>query len=364
MENLPKFYKGKKVLITGHTGFKGSWLSQILVLWGAKVVGVSLKPNTNPNLFSLLGLKKSIKQNYFVDIRNFKKIKEIFEKENPEIVFHLAAQPIVRDSYDDPLYTFQTNTLGTANVLESIRKSKKVRAGVMITTDKVYHNNGVSSHFIESDKLGGSDPYSGSKASAELIITSYIKSFFPPASYGKNHRTLIASARAGNVIGGGDWAKDRIIPDLVRAAMENKKNLIVRNPESVRPWQFVLEPLLGYLVLAKNLYNGKTNISNAYNFGPSSANFLTVKELLSKSFAIAGFGSYVVKKDDVKHEDVRLTLNSDLAKEHLGWGAVIPVKETITQTINWYKNYYSGGNVVEFTNKQINNFFKYALSEL
>ncbi len=364
MENLSKFYKGKKILITGHTGFKGSWLSQILVLWGAEVVGISLKPNTNPNLFNLLDLKNSIKKNYFADIRNFKKIEEIFRKEKPEIVFHLAAQPIVRDSYDNPLYTFQTNVLGTANVLESIRNNKGVRVGVMITTDKVYHNSGSSSHFVENDKLGGSDPYSGSKASAEMVIVSYIKSFFSPLKYGKQHRTLISSARAGNVIGGGDWAKDRIIPDLVRAAMRDKNDLIVRNLESVRPWQFVLEPLLGYLILAKNLYKGKTNIASAYNFGPSSANFLTVKELLNESFAVTGFGSYVVKKDDTKHEDVRLTLNSNLAKDHFGWGAVIPVKETIIQTINWYKNYYSGGDVVEFTNKQINNFFKYALSKL
>ena len=223
MINLQKFYKGKRVLITGHTGFKGSWLAQTLLSWGADVSGLALRPHTEPNLFDVLEIKNRIR-NHFVDVRDFKKVRAVFAKEKPEIVFHLAAQPIVRDSYNEPLCTIETNTIGTANILECLRLSSSVKAGVIITTDKVYENKETTRPYKEDDRLGGHDPYSASKGAAELIISSYIRSFFNPDSYGTKHKTLIASARAGNIIGGGDWSKDRIIPDLVRAVFVQNKD--------------------------------------------------------------------------------------------------------------------------------------------
>ena len=229
MENLQKFFKDKRVLITGHTGFKGSWLTQVLLNWGATISGVALKPNTKPSLFQTLGLEKKISNN-FCDIRDFKKISEIVKKEKPEIVFHLAAQPLVRDSYDDPLYTFETNIMGTANILQAIKETNTARAAVIITTDKVYENKESGLPFKENDKLGGYDPYSASKAAAEIVISSYIKSFFNLTNYNKKHKTLIASARAGNVLGGGDWQKDRLIPDIVRAVFEKKEKIIFLSP--------------------------------------------------------------------------------------------------------------------------------------
>ena len=284
MENLERFFKNKKVLITGHTGFKGSWLSKILLNWGADISGIALKPDTDPNLFNILEIKKNI-NNYFCDIRNFKSLEKIVEKEKPEIVFHLAAQPLVRSSYDDPLYTFETNILGVVNILQIIKKINRIKAAVIITTDKVYENKKNKLSYKEDDRLGGYDPYSSSKAASELVINSYIRSFFNPKDYNKKHKTLIASARSGNVIGGGDWQKDRIIPDIVKSIYEKKEKLIIRNPDSIRPWQYVLEDLEGYLLLAKKLYQGKKEFSGAWNFGPDSKEkCLTVKELIEKSF--------------------------------------------------------------------------------
>jgi len=356
MKNLQKIFKDKKILITGHTGFKGSWLSKILLSWGSDVTGIALKPNTKPNLFDSLKIKNKI-NNYFIDIRKFKEIKEVLQKEKPEIVFHLAAQTLVRDSYDDPLYTFETNTLGTANILQAIKETNTVKAVVVITTDKVYKNEESNHSFKENDKLGGHDPYSASKAGAEMIVDSYIKSFFNPKNYGKLHRTLIASARAGNVIGGGDWSKDRLVPDLIKATFKNKK-VIIRSPEAIRPWQYVLEPLYGYLLLAEKLYKGKKEFSGAWNFGPNNQTFLTVEEFIKLAFKTLDKGSYTIKKDNTqKHEATLLKLNSSKAKKNLNWQQVLDIDETLKLTFEWYKNFYSKKNIIDVTDQQIKLFF-------
>jgi len=357
MDNLQDFYKNKKILITGHTGFKGGWLTQILLNWGADIVGIALKPSTKPNLFESLGIKNKI-SNYFTDIRNFKKIKEIISKEKPEIVFHLAAQPLVRDSYDDPLYTFETNIIGTANLLQAIKEVGGVKSAAIITTDKVYENK-KDIVYKEDDKLMGYDPYSSSKVGAEIVTDSYIKSFFNPKDYNKKHKTLIASARSGNVVGGGDWQKDRIVSDIVRAVFEKKEKLIIRNPKSIRPWQYVLEDLEGYLLLAKKLYEGKKEFSGAWNFGPDiSENCLTVEGLVKKSFKILKKGSYAVKRDFTKHEAEIVRLDIGKAKKKLKWRPKININGTLEATFDWYRNFYERNNCIDFTDKQIRSFFK------
>lgn len=357
MENLQKFFKNKKVLITGHTGFKGSWLTQILLNWGAKVSGIALKPNTKPSLFQILGLEKKIR-NHFCDIRDFKKISEIIKKEKPEIIFHLAAQPLVRDSYDNPLYTFETNIIGTANILQAIKETNTVKAVVIITTDKVYENKESGLPFKENDKLGGYDPYSASKAAAEIVIGSYIRSFFNPVDYNKKHKTLIASARAGNVLGGGDWQKDRLVPDIVRAVFERKEKIIIRNPKAIRPWQYVLEPLFGYLLLSEKLYQGKKELCGAWNFGPKESNYLTVEQLTKTAIKILGQGSYEIKRDYGKHEARLLKLDSNKAKKLLGWQSQLGIETILEFACDWYKAFYGKKNIIDLTNQQINYFFK------
>jgi len=356
MKSLQKFFKDKKILITGHTGFKGSWLTQILLNWKGKIVGIALKPDTHPNLFTILKIERRIK-NYFVDIRNFEKIKEIIKKEKPEIVFHLAAQSLVRKSYDSPLYTFETNIIGTANVLEAIKETREVKSAVMITTDKVYENKEDNHPYKENDKLGGYDPYSSSKASAEIVIDSYIKSFFNPKDYSQKHKTLIASARSGNVLGGGDWQKDRLIPDIIRAIFEKNEKIIIRNPNFIRPWQYVLEALYGYLLLAKGLYQGKKSISGAWNFGPEKRNYLSVKEVVEKALEIFKKGSYIIKKDHTKHEAHFLKLNISKAKNILGWKPILNLDEALRLTLDWYKNFYENKDVLKLANDQIKLFF-------
>src|SRR3989344_6036507 len=356
-KNLQKFFKGKKVLITGHTGFKGSWLSQILLLWGARVSGISLKPNTKPSFYTILGLNQTT-NSHITDIRDFKKVKTIFEREKPDIVFHLAAQPIVRESYDNPLYTMETNIIGTANVLEAIRQISSVKAVVMITTDKVYEDMNTRKPYKEGDRLGGHDPYSASKACAELVIVSYRKSFFNPDHYGRTHTTLVASARAGNIIGGGDWSKDRIIPDLARAVFVDETPLTIRNPKATRPWQYVLQPLYGYMLLAQKLYDGHKMSAGAWNFGPVMKNCLSVEKILNIAFEYLGKGSFIFSPDNKKHEAALLALDSTKARKHLGWKGQFSIKDSVEWTLDWYKNYYDGGDPIAFSNQQINLFFK------
>lgn len=351
------FFKGKKIIITGNTGFKGSWLSQILLNFGADVVGISLPPETNPSLFKTLSLDTRMKT-YFCDVRNFQELDEIFQNEKPEIVFHLAAQALVRDSYDDPLKTFSSNSLGTANVLEVIRKNDFIKSAVIITTDKVYFNNGSPVPYKEDDPLGGYDPYSASKAAADVISNSYINSFFNIADFGKKHNTLIAIARAGNVIGGGDWANDRLIPDIIRAIYDKKEEVVLRSPNAVRPWQHVLDPLNGYLALAEGLYNKNIDCVGAWNFGPEQSGQITVEHLVGKAIEILGMGSYRVEADNTKHEATLLSLNIDKSKKLLGWSPIIDFEKSIKMTFDWYRSFYEKkGDIVELTNQQIRECF-------
>ena len=354
--NKLEFFKDKQILITGHTGFKGSWLCEILLALGANVIGYSLETNTSPNLFSILELDKRT-NNYISDIRDYKTLLEIMKKEKPEIVIHMAAQPLVRESYNEPIYTYETNVIGTVNVLQAIKETNCVRSAVMITTDKVYENKERNEPYTEDDELGGYDPYSTSKACAELIIRSYTRSFFNPNQYQDSHNTLVASARAGNVIGGGDWSKDRLVPDIVKAVFENNEKVIVRNPDSIRPWQYVLEPSYGYMLLAKKLYEGKKEFSGAWNFGPNNENYLTVKELLEKALKILKKGSYTIKKDYTKHESKLLRLDISKAKNVLGWRPSFDIDTTLNLTFDWYKSFYSKEDIVNLANQQIESFF-------
>lgn len=359
MDNdIAKFFKNKKVLVTGHTGFKGSWLAEILNLWGADVTGVSLEPNTTPNMFTVLGLENKI-HNYFSDIRDYKKLQEIFNKEKPEIVFHLAAQAIVKLSYDDPLGTYETNVVGTANVLESVRQTKSVKSAVIITSDKVYKNVEWVHPYREIDTLGGNDPYSASKGAADIIAQSFIKSFLSDED-----SPLVAITRAGNVIGGGDWSPNRIVPDIVRAVHEQHEALIVRSPGSVRPWQFVLEPLSGYLILGKKLFEGDRKMVSTWNFGPNDENFVPVQTIVESGLKIFAKGEYKITTDKTFHEANLLKLDISKARSLLGWKPKLNLKETLEYTFDWYKNFYSEAGAHEnkepvsaFTDHQILQFF-------
>lgn len=355
---MKEFYKNKRVLITGHTGFKGSWLSQILVNWGADVIGVSLAPNTTPNLFNALGLVDKIRKNYLCDIRDYQKMKEIVELEKPELVFHLAAQPLVRDSYDDPLKTHSTNIMGTANILQAIKEAGGVKSVVVITTDKVYENRESLHLYMESDALGGYDPYSASKAAADIVANSYIQSFFNPNTFGEKHNTLVAIARAGNVIGGGDWGKDRLFVDLIRSVFETKLPMVIRNPKSIRPWQHVLEPLRGYLMLAQQLAEGDITKCGSWNFGPEEESFVRVEEVVKRGLVILGRGEYKIIEDNDKHEANLLKLDIEKAKNSLGWVPKWDLNECLQKTFEWYERFYAkAGDVAELSNKQISLYF-------
>lgn len=331
-----EFYSGKKVLVTGHTGFKGSWLTLWLTMMGAKVLGYALEPNTDPSLFNVLNLHKDI-DHVISDIRDFEKLREVITEFKPEIVFHLAAQPLVRLSYREPRLTYETNMMGTVNLLEAIRQTKSVRAVVNVTSDKCYENKEWVWGYREIDPMGGYDPYSSSKGCSELITAAYRNSYF------KNTETAIASARAGNVIGGGDWAEDRLIPDIVRSLSQGKQ-IIIRNPKATRPWQHVLEPLSGYLLLGKLLYEKGQKFAEAWNFGPSDSSVMTVEEIVKKSIEIWGSGSYVVDSSEQPHEANLLKLDVSKAEWKLGWHSKIDTKEAIMSTIDWYLKFETQQN--------------------
>lgn len=344
------FYKGKTVLITGHTGFKGSWLSKILIMNGANVVGFSLESPTNPNLFSLLTLDKQM-TSIIGDVRDLDKLNEVFDKHQPEIVFHLAAQPIVRTSYDEPVYTYSVNVMGTVNICECIRKHKCVKSFVNITTDKVYENDDVPNHpFKEDEKLDGFDPYSNSKSCSEIVTHSFYKSFL------KDLGVAVSTARAGNVIGGGDFSKDRIIPDAYRA-LSSKTELIIRNPNSTRPYQHVLEPLACYLLIAKEQYFNH-DVCGAYNIGPDSDSFITTEDII-KLFASHFHGNfkYLIKSDNGPHEASFLSLDNTKIKTVLNWKPKINIDKAIELTAIWYDSFLKNDNVVDVIEKQIEEFF-------
>ena len=351
MGTLKKFFKNKKIIITGHTGFKGSWLTAWLVKMGAKVTGLSLSINTTPSHFLSLNLKKKIDHN-LCDIRNKEKIKHIIKKKKPDFIFHLAAQAIVTESYKNPRLTFETNTLATLNILESLKYVRKKCIVVIITSDKVYKNFEIKRGYSENDILGGHDPYSASKAAAELIIESYIKSF-----YSKNKKLKIGIARAGNVLGGGDWSPNRLIPDCVKSWSKNR-SVLIRNPSSTRPWQHVLEAIHGYLVLAIKLKNKNNLNGQAFNFGPSSKNVRKVSEvikLMKKNWKKVKFK--INSEKSVYYESKLLKLNSNKALRKLNWKCILSFEETISMVTNWYKNFYSKSKKkVNLTSIQIAQF--------
>lgn len=365
IDRFNNFYKGKRVLVTGHTGFKGSWLSIWLHELGAEVIGVGLDPYSERDNFVLSGIGSKIKADIRADIRDGQKMKEIFAEYQPEIVFHLAAQPLVRLSYEQPVETYETNVMGTINIMEAIRSlnSSKGSKGsncsptvaVMITTDKCYDNKEQMRGYKEDDPFGGYDPYSSSKGACEIAIQSWRRSYFNPDDYGKKHTVSLASVRAGNVIGGGDWAKDRIIPDCIRA-LEAGKPIDIRSPKAVRPWEHVLEPLSGYMLLAQKMWDNPTGYCEGWNFGPEQDSVLTVWEVATAIIDNYGFGELKdVSDPNALHEANLLMLNIDKAKTRLGWKPRLNAKETAILTSDWYKRYKTE-NVYNLCVEEINNF--------
>jgi|WetSurMetagenome_2_1015567.scaffolds.fasta_scaffold04769_8 CDP-glucose 4,6-dehydratase len=351
------FYKNKRVLVTGHTGFKGSWLVIWLIELGAKVSGYSLKPNTNPNNFDLCLLKDKINNN-FEDIRNKEKLKKVIINFKPEIIFHLAAQPLVIPSYKNPYYNYDVNIMGLVNLFEIVRSVSFVKNVIVVTSDKCYKNKEIKRGYKETDELGGSDPYSSSKSCAEIISASYYNSFL------KVKKINLATARAGNVIGGGDWADYRLVPDFIKSLIKNKK-LLIRNPESVRPWQFVLEPLSGYLKLGQKLSSGNDLIFSSWNFGPSNRS-VNVSTLIRKISALWG-SNESIKLSEVKNnykETNNLKLNINNSRKYLKWKPVYKLQDTLKKTIEWYKLVYEGekdvyklckNQIIDYTNKAQSN---------
>ncbi len=350
-DKIKHFYKNKKVFLTGHTGFKGSWLSLILSEFGAKVYGYSLPPNSDTNLYSILGIDSAVNST-LDDIRDFEALKKAYFAADPDCVFHLAAQPIVRDSYKDPRYTYETNVLGTVNILECLRIHSGASSFLNVTTDKVYENNDLPNHgFTEDEKLDGYDPYSNSKSCSELVTHSYKKSFFDGEL-----SVPISTARAGNVIGGGDFANDRIIPDCVRATIKGE-SIIVRNPNSTRPYQHVLEPLFAYLMIAMEQAEDH-NKAGYYNIGPSEEDCINTG-MLANLF-VESWGDGASWKDisevNAPHEAGFLKLDCSKAHEIFGWNPVWHVNKAVKETVLWYKAWNSGENMKEYSSKQIREY--------
>ncbi|MFQ6601590.1 CDP-glucose 4,6-dehydratase [Flavobacterium sp. C3NV] len=355
-EKLKKTYKGKKVFLTGHTGFKGAWMLKTLSLLGAEVKGYALATQTQNDLFHLID-GTSICTSIIADLRNKKCLEAELISFKPDFVFHLAAQPLVRLSYEIPSETFEVNVIGTANVLDAANLLENPCSVILITTDKVYHNNEWIYPYRENDRLGGYDPYSASKACAELVIDSYRNSFFNVKNYNQ-HKKALAVARAGNVIGGGDWSKDRLIPDIAKA-FSVEKPVTIRNPQSVRPWQHVLEPVLGYLILGQKLYSAPTKYSTAYNFGPQLSDALPVEEMLQLAIESWGKGEYIVEQTEGQpHEAGLLKLDISKAITELNWHPKMNAKQAVSMTMDWYSEFFKGNNIKEFTDLQIKSFLQ------
>jgi CDP-glucose 4,6-dehydratase len=354
MDLTPKFWQKRRVFITGHTGFKGSWLALWLRRLGADVTGFSLPPPPGPNLFDLARVDSHV-SSVFADVRDLAQVKRAMEHSRAEIVFHLAAQSLVRESYRSPLETISTNVLGTANVLEGVRTSGDVRAVVVVTSDKCYENRELKIPYRESDAVGGHDPYSASKGAAELVTASYRRSFFANAE-----KPAIASARAGNVIGGGDFAADRLLPDCVRAAAA-RRPVSIRNPESIRPWQFVLDPLTGYLDLAQRLIECGHSFAEPWNFGPAEDEAYTVRSLCERFVAALNRERHPLtiefeQQANQPHEAAYLRLDASKAQQRLGWSPTLSYTEAIATTASWYANYLQGNDMHAVTISQIDGF--------
>lgn len=346
-----EFYKGKKVLVTGHTGFKGAWLCKILVQFGADVTGYALQANTSPSLFALSGIETQMRS-VIGDIRDLDKLKTVFAEVQPEIVLHLAAQPLVRDSYKNPVYTYDTNVMGTVNILECVRLNPCVKSFLNVTTDKVYQNNEWEWGYRETEPLDGFDPYSNSKSCSELVTHSYKNSFF------QNSSTAISTARAGNVIGGGDFSADRIIPDCIRA-VEKNETIIVRNPNSTRPYQHVLEPLFAYLMIAQKQHEN-AGYAGYYNVGPDDCDCVTTGDLVR--LFCDKYGNYASWKDvsekNAPHEANFLKLDCSKLKSVFGWRPVWNIAQAVDHIIQWTQVYFNNGNIPEVMEQQIQLFIK------
>lgn len=344
------FWRGRRVLLTGHTGFKGGWLALWLARLGAHVTGVALAPNTSPSLFEVANVSAALAANYFVDVRNAGALTEVMHASRPEVVLHLAAQPLVRYSYEKPADTFATNVMGTVDVLEALRGLDTVRVVVFVTTDKVYANREWLWPYREDDALGGHDPYSASKAASEIVIDSYRKSFF------SEQGVRVASARAGNVMGGGDWSADRLLPDAVRA-WQSGKTLEIRRPDAVRPWQHVLEPIAGYLSLAQALWD-ETTLPGPYNFGPAPQDAAPVRSIVQMAQAAWGADAHVLWGDGKSgpHEAGLLTLDTAKARTLLGTTPRWSLQKSINRTIGWYRAMQSGADACTLCHADIDVF--------
>jgi CDP-glucose 4,6-dehydratase len=354
---LRRVYRHQKVLVTGSTGFKGAWLALWLRTLGARVIGYALEPPTQPSLFEAIGLGQEILQIY-ADIRDYAKLQAIVEAHEPQMVFHLAAQSLVRLSYLEPRLTFETNVQGTVNLLEAVRHSRSVQAVVNVTSDKCYENREWVWSYRENDPLGGYDPYSSSKGCAELANAAYLRSFFNPEDYGRRHQVALASARAGNVIGGGDWGPDRLVSDCIRALTAGQ-DIVIRNPRAIRPWQHVLDPLGGYLLLGAKLATDGSRYAGPWNFAPLSGQVWTVEEMVNKVITLWGQGNYKIAEDSHFHEAQCLQLDCSKAMIELGWRPRYDLEQALDLTIAWYRQFYSrrsSSALMDFTLAQINQY--------
>jgi CDP-glucose 4,6-dehydratase len=358
MEELVNPWKSRRVFLTGHTGFKGGWLALWLASHGAVIRGFALDPATEPSFF-VAAKVKDVLEDVRGDIRDFEQLKAELQSFQPEVVFHLAAQPLVRESYADPVGTYATNVMGTAHVLEAVRNTSSPTVVICVTTDKVYRNREWEWAYREIDPLGGTDPYSSSKAAAELVVDAYRNSYFPTERF-HDHGVAVATVRAGNVIGGGDWARDRLIPDLIRG-FEEKKPVQIRNPKAVRPWQHVLDPLHGYILLAERMLRDPTKIDSAFNFGPAESDAWPVARIATKMAEIWGSGAaWAVDESAHPHEHQCLRLDASRAHAKLGWVPRLKIESALEWTVGWYRNCFLGADMAQFTNAQLRSFIELA----
>lgn len=350
-----QFWSDKKVFVTGHTGFKGGWITTWLNFMGAKIVGFGLDPITSPSLFDVAGVGSLCEKSHIGDIRDLNLLLDTMHLAMPDILIHMAAQPLVRYSYKNPVDTYATNVMGTVHVLEAIRSCPSIRAAVIVTSDKCYENREWVWGYRENEPMGGYDPYSNSKGCAELVTSSYRQSFFAENDYA-SHRVAIASARAGNVIGGGDWSADRLLPDAI-AAFEANSPLLIRNPFSIRPWQHVLEPLSGYLVLAQALFDRGIAFNGAWNFGPNDADVHSVKEVVDLLISKwGGPASWQQDGEPSVHEANFLKLDCSKSKQELGWIPLWSLEDAIESIVEWQQTFNSGGNILNVMHKQIDRY--------